>query len=120
MLFGLTAYFEDGIVVARVKKEEAGMRAYAALPGLRSRVGNDGVLELHGLIESAQEDWKEDVLDTACDRFERRLSAEVGGLRVEMAQMHGSLRRWMFVFWIGQLMATLSIVAMILRAVDLL
>ncbi len=96
------------------------MRAQAALPALRSRVGNDGLLELHGLLESAQRDWKEDVLETACERFERRLSEEVGSLRVEMAQMHGSLLRWMFVFWIGQLMTTLTVVAMILRTVNLL
>ena len=61
-----------------------------------------------------------DVLESACERFERRLSEEVGGLRVDMAQMHSSLLRWMFVFWIGQLMTMLSVVAMILRAVNLL
>ena len=68
----------------------------------------------------AQRDWKEDVLESACERFERRLSEEVGGLRVDMARMHSSLLRWMFVFWIGQLMTMLSVVAMILRAVNLL
>ena len=71
------------------------------------------------MLEAAQRNWKEEVLETACDRFERRLSEEVGGLRIEMAQMHVSLVRWMFVFWIGQLAATISIVAVILRAVNL-
>ena len=46
------------------------MRSHAALPALRSRVRTDGLLGLHGLIESAQRDWKEDVLETACERFE--------------------------------------------------
>jgi hypothetical protein len=96
------------------------MSAHAAVPALRKMAGDDGLLELHGLLESAQTDWKEDVLDTASDRFERRLSEGVVGLRVEMAQMHTSLLRWMFVFWIGQLMTMLSVVAMILRAVNLL
>ena len=67
-----------------------------------------------------KEDWKEDVLELACERFERRLSEETGTLRVDMAGMHSSLLRWMFVFWIGQLMTMLSIVATILRAVNLL
>ena len=67
-----------------------------------------------------KEDWKEDVLELACERFERRLSEEAGTLRVDMAGMHSSLLRWMFVFWIGQLMTMLSIVATILRAVNLL
>ena len=96
------------------------MTVHAALPALRTKAGNDGLLELHELLGSAQTDWKEDVLDTASNRFERRLSERVVGLRVEMAQMHSSLLRWMFVFWIGQLMTLLSIVAMILRAVNLL
>lgn len=60
----------------------------------------------------------------ANDRFERRLSEEVGRLRGDvtqaMAQLHGSLVRWMFACWIGQLAVTLSVVAMILRSVNLL
>lgn len=76
-------------------------------------------------------DWKKDVLETAADRFERRLTEEVGQLRLEMssmraefkgdmAHMHGSLLRWMFAFWIGQLGITLTVVGIVLRAVRLL
>jgi hypothetical protein len=61
-------------------------------------------------------EWKKDVLETAADRFERRLTEETGKLRVEMAGMEVRLIRWMFVFWLGQLGVTMSIVAMILRA----
>ena len=79
----------------------------------------------------AQREWKEDVLETACERFERRLSEEIGDVRLEMANlrvdttqqmahMHTSLLRWMFVFWIGQLMAIAGIVFTMLRAVKLL
>ena len=85
-----------------------------------------------------QREWKEDVLETACERFERRLSEEVAGVHREinsarlevadfrvdttqqMARMHTSLLRWMFVFWIGQLMAFTGIVATVLRAAKLL
>ncbi len=85
-----------------------------------------------------QREWKEDVLETACERFERRLSEdlavvhrEIDGVRLEMANqrvdmtqqmahMHTSLLRWMFVFWIGQLMTVVGIVAAMLRAVNLL
>jgi hypothetical protein len=85
-----------------------------------------------------QREWKEDVLETACERFERRLSEEAAGvhrevnvvrlevanLRVDttqqMARMHTSLLRWMFVFWIGQLMAFTGIVATVLRVAKLL
>lgn len=78
-----------------------------------------------------QREWKEDVLDTACETFERRLSEEIGGVRLEMANlrvdmtqrmadMHTSLLRWMFVFWIGQLLTAISIVVTVLRVAKLL
>ena len=67
--------------------------------------------------------WKQDVLETAADRFERRLIEETAGLRLEMAEvkrdmarMETRLIRWMFIFWIGQLGVTLTIVGVILRA----
>jgi hypothetical protein len=50
----------------------------------------------------------------ATDRFERRLTEEIGGLRLEMYQglaalrqdmmkLEVRLRRWSFVFWLGQM-----------------
>ena len=89
------------------------------------------------------------MLETAADRFDRRLSEELGmfraevarefvqvraeiaaaraenanefaAVRVDMARMNAGLLRWMFVFWIGQLMTVLSIVAMVLRVANLL
>ena len=61
-------------------------------------------------------EWKKDVLETAADRFERRLTEETGQLRVAMARMETRLIAWMFVFWIGQLGVTLGVFTMILRA----
>ena len=46
-------------------------------------------------------DWKKDVLDSAADRFERRLTEERDTLRVEMARMEIRLIAWMFVLWLG-------------------
>jgi hypothetical protein len=57
-------------------------------------------------------EWKKDVLESAADRFERRLTEETGTLRVEMARMETRLIRWMFVFWLGQIGVTLTVVAM--------
>ena len=80
-------------------------------------------------------EWKKDVLETAADRFERRLNEESAALRLEMGNMcadlkndiwqlrsdmahrHRSLIKWMFAFWIGQLGFTVAIVGVILRAV---
>ena len=61
-------------------------------------------------------EWKKDVLESAADRFERRLTEETGQLRVDMARMETRLIRWMFAFWLGQLGVTLTVVATILRA----
>ena len=48
-------------------------------------------------------EWKKDVLESAADRFECRLTDETGKLRVEMARMETRLIAWMFVFWLGQI-----------------
>ena len=48
-------------------------------------------------------DWKKDVLESAAERFERRLTEETAQLRVEMARMQTRLIAWMFVFWLGQI-----------------
>lgn len=61
-------------------------------------------------------EWKRDVLESAADRFERRLTDETGKLRIDMSRMEVRLIRWMFVFWIGQLGVTLTVVMMILRS----
>jgi hypothetical protein len=61
-------------------------------------------------------EWKKDVLESATDRFERRLTEETGKLRVDMSRMETRLIRWMFAFWLGQLGITLTAAGMILRA----
>lgn len=66
------------------------------------------------------------MLHDTIERFERRLTEEVGGLRIEMAHMKMDLRqdiagarvdilRWSFVFWIGQIAAVIGLLAFVLR-----
>jgi hypothetical protein len=43
------------------------------------------------------------------DRFERTLSEETGNLRVDMARMEMRLIRWMFVLWLGQIGALVTL-----------
>jgi hypothetical protein len=62
--------------------------------------------------------WKQEVLQSATERFERRLTDESGTLRVDMARMETRLVRWMFVFWLGQLGANLAVTAFVLRAIE--
>jgi hypothetical protein len=75
-----------------------------------------GFSERRATVNFAFSEWKRDVLESAADRFERRLTDETGKLRIDMSRMEVRLIRWMFVFWIGQLGVTLTVVMMILRS----
>jgi hypothetical protein len=69
----------------------------------------------------------DDVLSVAAERFERRLTEEIGGLRIDMAKEFATLRvemssmrtdlpKWMFLFWVAQVGAVGGILAFLLRA----
>ncbi len=111
---------DDGIVVAEVSWDGDMAKPVRWPFALRPHLGDEGVAALL----AAQKEWKDDVLTTATDRFERRLAEECALLRVEMAalraetstQIKGTeallrqdfaagradMFRWSFVFWIGQ------------------
>ena len=112
----------------------AGSRVPAAL---RNRLEDDATFGLIELLDRERKDWSEQVLSVAADRFERQLSEELSGLRVEFrtvlhdgftavrTEMHdgvNSLRqeiattrvemlKWSFLFWIGQVAAMAGLVA---------
>ena len=100
---------------------------------LRERLGNEGMLGLHIVIDEKGRQWKEDVLGIAGERFERRLAEEIGALRVDMAREFASVRvdmakefaetrasllKWSFLFWIGQFAAVTAMMAFLLRTVS--
>jgi hypothetical protein len=75
-------------------------------------------------------EWKEDILNAAGDRFERRLAIELSELQIQLrATMHADLThvrqelaatrvemlKWSFVFWIGQVAAMAGLLALMLR-----
>ena len=93
--------------------------AHGEYPTLQQKLGDDGVLDLHYMIDSRGREWKNDVLETATDRFERRLTQEGSLIRQEVTATRISILRWMFAFWIANLTATLTVVAMILHAAKL-
>ena len=81
--------------------------------------------------EAVKPEWTEDVLTLASERFERRLAEEVGrcrgdvlkelheglaGVRAEMANMRVEWLRWTFLFWLGQIAATATMLTYFLRA----
>ena len=67
------------------------------------------------MLDMSARQWKQDVLEAASDRFERRLSEEGGGLRLEMAAIrleiaraHNSALRWQFVQWLTLMIAIVA------------
>jgi hypothetical protein len=96
---------------------------------LREKLGEEGTDALVALINEAGEDNKKSIIEVVEERFERRLTEEIGKLRVEvsegmnklraelrtemvegtsklrteMADLRANLIQWMFLFWIGQI-----------------
>ncbi len=90
------------------------------VPGpLRTKLGDsasEGLSEMFSLYHQI-----------ADDRFERRLTAEIGSLRLEMYQGFAGLRqeiatvrvellKWSFLFWAGQLAAIAGLLSYMLPA----
>jgi hypothetical protein len=70
---------------------------------LREKLGEEGTDALVALINEAGEDNKKSVIEVVEERFERRLTEEIGKLRTDMADLRANLIQWMFLFWIGQI-----------------
>lgn len=77
---------------------------------LREKLGEEGTDALVALINEAGESNKKSVVELVEERFERRLTEEIGKvreevsrLRVEMADLRANLVQWMFLFGIGQI-----------------
>jgi len=105
----------------------AGSRIPAAL---RARIGDDATFGLIELLDIERNDWSEQVLSVASDRFERRLTDEISTLRDEMrntlnegltsvrqelATTRVETLKWSFVFWVGQVAAMAGLLAFMLR-----
>jgi hypothetical protein len=95
--------------------------------GVRERLGSDAAFELAEYLGREQDEWSEDVLSAAADRFECRLAGEMSGLRRELQAGLGGVRqevatsrvemlKWSFIFWIGQVAAIAGLLTMMLRA----
>jgi hypothetical protein len=70
---------------------------------LREKLGEEGTDALVTLINEAGESNKKAVVEVVEERFERRLTEEIGKLRTDMADLRANLIQWMFLSWIGQI-----------------
>ena len=110
----------------------------AALSG---RLGPDATNGLLQLLDRSHQEAREDVIIASTERFERRLVEETSGLRIQINRLEATLRqeiadlgaslraeiasgrvefiKWSFLFWIGQVLAMIGILGIMLRAIRL-
>ena len=87
---------------------------------VREELGEKASFDLLTMVHEAGAAWRDDVLMIATERFERRLSEEIGKLRIDVVEQlaltRTELLRWSFLFWIGQVAAIAALLAFMLRA----
>jgi hypothetical protein len=82
---------------------------------LRQKLGEDASDDFIELLNKTSEETKGRVLELSADKFEHRLSEEIGKVRVEMHSIKSDLIKWMFIFWVGQLGAMIALFFAFLR-----
>jgi len=83
---------------------------------LREKLGDEAVDSLIELLNQAQAEQKNGILEFVEQKFERRLSEEVSKLEVRIASVESKISeakadliKWMFIFWVGQVAVILGI-----------
>jgi hypothetical protein len=98
---------------------------------LKDKLGDDAVDSLIRLINESQTEQKAGVLEFVEEKFERRLTKEIGKINermtleiskvnerltqetgkldIKIENTRADLIKWMFIFWIGQVAALLGI-----------
>ena len=68
------------------------------------------------MLDMTAQQRRQDVLEAANDKFERRLSDGIGavkldiaGLRLDIAKSHDSLVRWMFASWLTTMLGMVEL-----------
>ena len=70
------------------------MFAFASSIVLKDKLTHDGLIELDSALDTAGHQWREQVLETTTDRFERRVAQEMATVRIEIAVSRLSTIRW--------------------------
>ena len=89
---------------------------------LREKLSDDGAEALVDVINKAEGNSREDTLKFVEEKFERRLSAETGKLRLEISEVRNEILKtraemikWMFVFIFGQFWANIGVMYIFFR-----
>ena len=104
-------------------------------------MARDGANALEAFLESSRDQWTDEVMTTAVDRFEHLLARELTSFRLDMTREISAVRqdmtreiaglrqdftrdlssvrvetlKWSFVFWVGQVAVMIGLHAFALR-----
>lgn len=91
--------------------------AIIAIPKiLQERLTDEGADAFVQILDRVEDRTQKAVLEAAGERFERRLSEEIGKVREEIANSRAEIIKWMFIFWIGQFASIVGVISAILFA----
>jgi len=125
----------DSVFPLSSKDRSSCMPIITVPKALRDKLGEEGSDALVDLLNQSQDRQKEDILEFVEEKFERRLTEEIGKVNerltdeigkvnqritsetakldkritTEIAKVRTDLIKWMFIFWIGQIGAILGI-----------
>lgn len=120
------------------------MQIISVPKSLREKLGEEGADALIEILNQAQTNQKNDIIELVGEKFERRLSEEISALRKELKEDNAALRtelkediaslskgmhsmrtemhsiradliKWMFIFWVGQVATILGILFVFFR-----
>lgn len=77
---------------------------------IRLKLGDQAAKDLVELINNTNDRTKNSTLETAADRFERRLAEFKGEVKAEISQSKTEMIKWMFVFWLGQIVVLAGLI----------
>ena len=95
---------------------------------LRGRLGSYATAGLLELFNQSHKEAREAVISACTVRFERRVVEEVSSVRVQLARAESTIRddiaagrvdlfKWSFLFWIGQVLAIVGLMGVMLQLI---
>ena len=82
---------------------------------LRQKLGDEGAKELVDIINVSIKTAREHFNEASTGKIERRITETKAELQKQIAETRADLIKWMFIFWIGQVVAIAGILRLFAR-----
>jgi hypothetical protein len=96
------------------------MEVLTVPPPVREKLGNagsDGLVTMFADVVRLGDERLDRRIAEVSERFDHRVREETDKLRLEMSNMKFELVTWMFLFWVGQLAVSISVLSWMLRGI---